>query len=188
MLPPGFTMSSAGQLSGTTNSTGSYTFSLRVQDAAGNTTTRNFTLTVNNSFGLRVLNGNPVDLWVGGGLNGEVDLDVNGASTYTWTHTGGTLPPGVHLDTTIGGPNNTELVGAPTTPGVYTFTLRATDNANAANFAEHVFTVHVAPMQIVSPPLALLADLVTDLPPGRAGVPYSFTLRVAGGKSPLTFA
>jgi hypothetical protein len=77
--------------------------------------------------------------------------------------------------TNIGGPNNTELVGAPTTPGIFTFTLRATDNANAANFAEHVFTVHVAPMQIVSPPIALLADLITDLPSGRAGVPYSLT-------------
>ena len=118
MLPPGFAVTAAGQLAGTTTSTGSYTFNLRVQDTAGNTLNRTFTLTVNNSLGLRVLSGNPADLWVGGGLNGELDLDVNGSSTYTWTHTGGTLPPGLHLVTDIGGPNNTELVGAPTTPGI----------------------------------------------------------------------
>ena len=97
MLPPGFTMSSDGQISGTTNSTGSYSFALRVQDSAGNSITRNLTLLVTNPSGLRVLTGNPPDLWIGGGLHGETDLSVNGSSTYTWTHTAGTLPPGLHL-------------------------------------------------------------------------------------------
>jgi len=189
MLPLGINLTNTGQLSGTTTSTGFYAFQLKAQDNAGNSITRTFTLNVATSSGLQVVNGNPPDLWVGGGLRGETDLRTNGSSTYAWTLRAGTLPPGLRIERgTVGGPNVTEIVGAPTTPGVYTFTLRATDEGNASNFAEHVFTVRVAPMQIVSPPVALLADLSIDLPSGRSGVPYSFTLKAAGGTPPYAYA
>src|SRR6187401_389382 len=68
---------------------------------------------------------------------------------------------------------------------MFTFTLRATDNANAANVADHTFTFRAAPMQVVSP--ATEAYIPVDLPPGRVNVPYSFALKVAGGTAPYTF-
>ena len=141
------------RLAGTTTSTGSYTFNLRVQDMAGNTTLSYVHAHGEHSLGLASSTSNPAHLWVGGGLNGELDLDVNGSSTYTWTHTwrnaaSGSSPCDQHRWT-----EQHRAGRAPTAPGIFTFTLRATDNANAANFAEHVFTVHVAPMQI-----ALAAD------------------------------
>ena len=189
MLPPGLNLSAAGQISGSTTSTGFYTFILRVQDSAGSSITRSFSMQVTTPTGLQVQNTNPPNLWVGGGLNAETDLRASGSSTYTWTHTGGNLPPGLRIERgTIGGPNVTELVGAPTAPGTFTFTLRATDDANPSNFAERVFTIRVAPMQLVSPPVSLLLTAPRELPPGRAGVPYSFTLKAAGGTLPYTFA
>jgi hypothetical protein len=66
--------------------------------------------------------------------------------------------------------------------------LRATDDTNPSNFAERVFTVRVAPMQLVAPPVSLLLTASRELPSGRAGVPYSFTLKAAGGTAPYTFA
>src|SRR5205823_7415579 len=91
----------------------------------------------------------------------------------------GSLPPGVTFT------SPTLLQGAPSVPGTYVFTLRATDNANPANFADHVFTFRVSPMQVVSPPV--VAFSFHALPSGQVSVPYSFTFKVAGGTPPYTF-
>jgi hypothetical protein len=182
MLPPGLTMSAAGVISGTPTSTGTYTFRLTATDAVGNTFMRVLTLTVNNASGLRVTNVNPPDAWVGRG-RATLTLATSGPSTYTWSLLNGTLPPGVGVVSTDG--ITTRLVGAPLVPGVFVFTLRATDNGNPANFADHTFTYRVGPTQVISPPVEFVT--LADLPSGNVGVPYSFAIRVAGGTPPYTF-
>jgi hypothetical protein len=189
MLPPGFNLSPDGLLSGTTTSTGVYFFTVTATDAAGNAFSGSYTLSVANPSGLLVASANPSDAWVGRGRQ-LFTLSVRGTSTYTWSLVDGVLPPGTSLiaGDAIGASNTTTFIGgAPTTPGTYTFTLRATDNANPANFADHAFTYRVAPMQIVSPPIELQGVASVDLPVATAGAPYSFTLKAVGGTSPYTF-
>ena len=187
MLPPGFSMSNAGVVSGTTTSTGVYSFVLRVQDTAGNTFSRSFTLLVNTPAGLRVQNVNPADAWTGFGRRSTV-LTTNGpsTSTYAWAVVAGALPPGVTLVPGLAGPNSTVLAGPPAATGTYTFTLRATDVANGALFAEHAFTQRIGATQLVSPPVAIAPT--NDLPGGQAGSPYSVVLKAAGGTPPYTFS
>ena len=187
-LPPGFTLSPDGLLSGTTTSTGFYGFILTATDATGNTFARSYSLLVTNATGLFVTNTNPPDDWVGSGRRFQT-LNASDASTYSWSLVDGALPPGVALvpGDVLAGPNTTVLAGPPALPGTYTFTLRATDTANPINFADHTFTYRVAPMQVVSPPLELTGLAFVDLPLAQTGVPYSTALKAAGGTPPYTF-
>jgi hypothetical protein len=192
-FPPGFVLSASGLLSGTTSSSGGYAFILTVRDSAGLTFSRTYVaataLLVNNSFGLRVTSTNPFDRPLGAGGGTLQSLTTSGASSYSWSVTpGSSLPPGLSIQS--GGPflpaNTTLVVGQPTSAGVFTFSLRATDNANTANFADHTFTLKVPPQHLVSPPLRFLSQFV--LPGGQVGVPYSFRFRMAGGTAPYTFS
>ena len=81
--------------------------------------------------------------------------------------------------------NGAALAGQPSVPGTYTFTMRATDKNNAANFVEHIFTWRVSPMQIVSPPVG--AFVAPNMPAGHVGVPYNTTMKMAGGVPPYHF-
>jgi hypothetical protein len=177
MLPPGMTLSASGLISGTTSSTGNYGFLLRVDDSAGNTFSRTFGFLVSNSLGLSVFSSNPPDASVGGGRSQTLNASGPSPSTYTWSLVSGTLPPGMALMPGTA-PNTTRLAGQPTTPDTYVYTLRATDNADAANFADHQFTFRISPMQVVSPPVELMG--VLDLPSAEAGSSYSVTFKVAG--------
>ena len=177
MLPPGFALSPAGVIAGTTTSTGNYTFALQVQDAVGRRFVRRYPLVVNNALGLRVISVNPADVSIG--VAQTLTLQASGSSTYAWSLVSGTLPPGFSLLTSG---TLTSLSGASPSAGVYTFTLRATDTANAANTADHTFTFKVTPMQVVS----TLAG--GELPPGQVGAPYTHTMRAAGGTPPYAYS
>src|SRR4029077_17245705 len=111
---------------------------------------RTYSVQLTNGNGLATTNGPLYDTAVGLGI---IDgLTTNGSSTYTWSVIAGSLPPGTQLqrDDTDLGPNGWGLVGAATAPGTYTFTVRATDNANASNFADETLTLRVAPLQRIS--------------------------------------
>jgi large repetitive protein len=183
MLPDGITFSPTGLFSGTTALTGTYNSTVTVQDSAGNTFSRNYSLFAVNGFGLSVNGGNPGDASVGAGIRQA--LLTNGGSTYAWTVAAGSLPSGVVLTADPENPSSWMITGQPGVPGVYTYTLRATDTANAANAADRTFTFNVSPMQIVSPPTTILTS---DLPPAHVGVPYSAAIKVAGGTPPYSFA
>jgi hypothetical protein len=184
ILPPGMSLSSTGLLSGTPTSTGNYSFYLTVQDSLGNSYKTFQNLLVTNATGLYVTTGeNPWDHTLGFGDNWY--LGTNESSTYTWTVLGGTFPSGSGLSIQSLGPNQTYLVAQPTIAGTYVFTLRATDNANASNFADHTFTFRASPVDVVIPREQSLG--FTPLPTGQIGAPYSFTYEVAGGTPPYTF-
>ena len=187
-LPPGITLAANGTLAGTTTSTGTYSFFLVVQDGA--TTFRKFvTLQVSNSGGLRSTNGPVFHRTVGGGFALRLTTTAPAATNITWTIVSGTPPPGVVLVTGLNPtqfPNATWLAGRGMVAGEYTFTVRATEDGNPANSADHQFTFTIAPMQFVAPAWELVN--VLGVPSGRVGDPYSFTFKVAGGVGPYTFA
>jgi hypothetical protein len=210
MLPPNVTLSAAGLVSTvagqTLTSTGNYAYVLRVQDSAGNTFSRRTQFTVVNNASvcgngsqacnLFISNNNPNDASIGIGRRATMVLAVGSTSgffgNYTWSVTpGSSTPPGMGLfsneDLLTQFPGgSTIFTGQPTTAGTFVFSLRATDNANAANFADRTFRLRVSPMQIVSPPVE--ATVPPDLPIGEAGVPYPpSTLLTAGGTPPYTY-
>jgi hypothetical protein len=183
MLPQGVTASASGLISGTPTSTGSYGFQVVVRDSAGNTLTTSYSWSVSNSNGLQITNVNPSDVSVG--QFQQQCLTTNGASTYIWSVVSGALPPGMTLapGDRYCGPGTTMLTGQPTAPqpspsSPYAFTLRATDQSNSSNWAEHLYTMRVAPMQ----PLYHSQYL----PPAYQGVAYNFKFQVAGGTPPYT--
>jgi hypothetical protein len=186
MLPPGLTMSSAGLLAGTPTSTGPCEFRLTVQDGVRNTFSRTYGITATNSLGLAVEDVNPADISVGMGV--AESLSTSGTSTYTWSVVSGSLPAGQSLvsGSVVGASaNSTYVVGQATTPGVYVVTLRATDNANSSNFADHRFTGRISPMQLIAPTTESLA--YHALPVAHVGTPFSFTYKIAGGTPPYNF-
>lgn len=90
---------------------------------------------------------------------------------YNWTLISGSLPPGIPLVN-----NGTPILflnGVPTTPGVFTFTLRATDPRG--NFMQKVFTISI--LEITS----------QDPPVGEVGTAYSFQFTAVGGVQPYFF-
>jgi len=183
MLPPGMTLPSSGLWSGVAQSTGGYQFRLTVQDAVGNTFSRNISYQVGSLSGLRVINTNPADQWVG--ADRTLFLATGAGSNFMWTTVSGTLPPGMALiaNDPEFDPGGTVLVGRVNTPDTYVFTLRATDPSNASNFADRQFTYNVSSMQVVAP-----SPLGQGLWRAEVGLPFSETIRVAGGAPPYTFA
>ena len=105
---------------------------------------------------------------VGGGITG-------GVPPYTWTVAGGSsLPPGL---TILPGANGvgSYLGGIPTTPGLYTYTLQATDSAGQIALVQqstNVSALSVSPR--VFPNLA-------------AGTAYNVPITVSGGTAPYNF-
>ncbi|MCC7328402.1 MAG: beta-propeller fold lactonase family protein [Burkholderiales bacterium] len=64
-------------------------------------------------------------------------LGVSGGyPPYTWSAAGGSMPPGLGVDVTLGA-----LRGTPTTPGIYDFVAQVTDSRGAAATKAYHFTV-----------------------------------------------
>jgi hypothetical protein len=119
-LPPGLTLSSGGSLSGTPTTEGMFTFTIQAQDRNGCTGSRQYTVTIN----CPTINLGPPGL-PDGTVNHSYSKTITasgGNSPYTFSVSSGSLPPGLTLSP--GG----VLSGTPTTAGMFTFTVQATDS------------------------------------------------------------
>ena len=96
------------------------------------------------------------------------------AASLAWSVVDGTLPPGLSLS--AGG----RLSGAATTPGTYTFLIRAADATNGANYGQRQFTLRV----VTGPVLVMVT---TSLPFGNMCGAYAKQLEATGGAGPLTW-
>ncbi len=189
-LPPGITLNeTSGVLSGTPTQTGFFNFSVSMMDDTEGTTGREFTLVVSNP--LIITTTSPLPDAVQGNFYEERLVSQGGSMSVHWTVApGSTLPPGLQLvpeeliEVAQDGSNGSTaadgfsccafLEGTPTTEGVYTFTLRATDDDGRQQ--------SVALQLTVQGPLAIVTD--ATLPPGTLGVAYSVPLQATGGIPP----
>jgi YVTN family beta-propeller protein len=96
----------------------------------------------------------------------------SGTPPYTFTVTGGALPPGLTLG------SDANLYGTPTTPGAYSFWIQATDATGCSGARDYTMMIG-CPTITLSPP---------TLPGGVQGAAYNQTIAASGGAAPYSFA
>lgn len=170
-VPPGLTLNPSGQLSGTPSTTGSFSFTVRVTDAAQRTAVKLLTLSVT-AQSLTI--GTPAALppATEGMPYSQVLSAANGTSPYVWS-AGQGVPPGMALNPTTGA-----LAGTPTTRGSYSFEVHLTDGASKTATKAFTLTVQGSPLSITT---------VSPLFAGSVGTAYSQTFSVAGGAEPYVW-
>ncbi len=108
---------------------------------------------------------------VGTGFRFFVSTIAEPASN-SFTITGGSLPPGIMIDSTTG-----EIHGTPTTPGIFMFSVAASNGFGVANTES--FTIEITGAAPMSPSF-------TSGPPvaGKVDAPYRFTVTASGFPAP----
>jgi uncharacterized repeat protein (TIGR01451 family) len=168
-LPPGISLGAGtGLLSGTPTTAGSYTFTVQIVDASGQTASKAVTLVI---AAAPVVNYTPTA--------GEVDVAFSqqptvsgGTGPFTWAISAGSLPPGVTISATTG-----LISGTPTTAGNFTVTVAVTDAFGQVASRTVTIGIVALPTFTFTPPQA-----------AQVGVAYTTTFGVAGGTAPLTWS
>jgi uncharacterized repeat protein (TIGR01451 family) len=172
-LPDGLSLNTGTfVVSGTPLENGSFNVAFEFADTAGNSlqSTSYFTIgdgastiTINNYFNLGTFT-------TGSALSFQ--LSACCAAGYTWSIAGGSLPPGESLS-----PSG-NLSGTLSTPGTYTFLVRATDTTNGSNTGYKQFVLVVTPINVTT---------ASTLPYGYVATTYSQALAATGGTGALTW-
>jgi len=120
-LPPGFSLNgSTGVLSGTPVATGSFPFTITATDASGCAVSQPYTLVLT----CPTIALSPPSL-PNGSVSAAYSLTISasgGTAPYAFAVTGGSLPPGLNLNSSSG-----VLAGTPTASGSFPFTITAAD-------------------------------------------------------------
>ena len=119
-LPTGLTLSESGLISGTPNTTGTFEFTIQASNVAGsNTKTLSITILEPPTITTTTLQNGVVSTAY------SAQLTATGATPITWSLESGALPP----DLTIS--ESGLISGTPTTPGVFEFTIKASNVAGS---------------------------------------------------------
>ncbi|NMM84414.1 hypothetical protein B2J88_08570 [Rhodococcus sp. SRB_17] len=175
-LPTGMTFT-GGVLSGTPTTAGTYTFTIQAANGVGTATTLTVTLTVAAAPAAPAFTDTaPVALdgVVGTSLTREFPVTGNPTPTVTVVDPA-TLPAGMTFTDGV-------LSGAPTTPGVYPFTLKAASSTTPDATLEVTVTIVAAP----AAPAFVDAGPVTVN--GIAGTELTHTFAVTGNPTPTVTA
>ena len=175
-LPPGLSLTSSGltaTISGNPTASGTYNFTLQVQDSSSPvlSDSKAYTITISDA-GIAIstltLPGGNVSVWY------RETVSASGACTAStsWTLSAGSLPPGLSLQS--GAVNHIDVAGTPTGAGTYNFTLRVTDSA--ANTATRAFTIVIG----VAPPAGLQITTTSPLPNGLPSSYYQANVATFG--------
>jgi hypothetical protein len=167
-LPPGLTLSGSGEITGTPSAQGSASFTVEVRDSGGRSAHGVLGIEVLGS-GLDFTSSALPDAYLGGEYSAQFGAS-GGTPPYTWVLVEGSLPSGVRLDV------NGRFAGVPVGSGTFTVTLRVQDASGLSAQRDFSFSVFAPP-----------AFTTTSLGTAVAGVPYSASLRVTGGRAPLSF-
>jgi hypothetical protein len=170
LLPVGLSLSDTGMLAGTPAAPGIFPLTVQAFDSAGASATAALTLLViQPGTPMLVLSGTLPDGLVSSPYSQPLPA-TGGQPPYTWSIADGNLPDGLTFDSSTG-----QIGGLPSQSGVFTFSVQVADSAKATARQSYTLTVLAPGLTITTPP---------DLPPGFAGVAYSFPLDVTGGTPP----
>jgi hypothetical protein len=167
-LPAWLAMSSGGVLSGSPPASAvTSTFTVKVTDSNGNSTSGSFTLPVT----LSITTASSLPAATIGTSYNQTLAAVGGAPPYQWTVSSGTLPAGLSLSSTTGA-----IAGTPHATAVNaSFSVKVTDSNNTSASASFTLPVTIS---IVPPPL----------PPATIGTLYSQTFAAEGGAGGYTWS
>ncbi|MEQ8272088.1 MAG: putative Ig domain-containing protein [Deltaproteobacteria bacterium] len=169
-FPAGLDLTGA-TVGGTPTMAETATFRVEASDGSGQTTTRDFTLTIEAGANTPTI---VTAMLPGGTVGTTYDATITasgGDGTYTWSATPADLPPGLTLGTD--GSPSTTLSGTPITEGTYTFDVRVTDGAGESSSTSFTVTVNAMP-------LPLQIDTMT-LPAAVVGEVYSADILASNG-------
>ncbi|MCG3149754.1 MAG: hypothetical protein PCFJNLEI_03219 [Verrucomicrobiae bacterium] len=169
-LPPGLTLSAAGEVTGTPTAAGTYNFSVQATDDIGCSASRAYTVTITCpvvGVGPETLPDGPVGVVYSQSLTAS-----NGVAPYAFTVTSGALPVGLTLSS--GG----TISGTPTTVGTFAFTVQALDANGCAATKAYSLTV-------VCPFIGLVPNTLTNL---SIGISFSRTIVATNGTAPYVFS
>jgi hypothetical protein len=171
-LPPGVTLDpNTGILSGTPNTTGTYTFTIIATDANTCTGTQSYTVNVNCPAITLSPGTLPADT-AGQGYNQTLSQSGSTGSNFTYTVSSGTLPNGLTLSS--GG----VLTGTANTTGSYTFDITVTDEFGCSATTSYTFDV-VCPVMVINE---------TEVDTIFNNTPYTTTLTTMGGATPIIYS
>ncbi|KQQ10878.1 putative Ig domain-containing protein [Rathayibacter sp. Leaf296] len=164
-LPAGLSLDTAGRLTGTPTTAGTYAFTVRAENASGVADTTS-TITIAAAQVAPTLSGTAADGVVGTAY--DFGYTVTGTPTPAVSVTVGILPPGLALSAAG------RLTGSPTTAGTYGFTVSAVNAAGSVQVDESITiaSADVAP--------AVSGDSAN----GTVGSSYDYAYTVTGTPSP----
>ncbi|SDQ35237.1 putative Ig domain-containing protein [Pseudoxanthomonas sp. CF125] len=154
-LPIGLSFSSAGVLSGTPTTAGSYTFQVRSTDADGFSATVSYTVVI--AAPTITIAPGSLPAGVRGSAYTQTLTASGGMAPYTFALTGGTLPPGMSLG------SNGVLSGTPAADGDFSFTVAATDANGFSGTMNFVWTVDAAASLAVDDVATMLSGSTTTI-------------------------
>ena len=172
-LPTGLSLSTAGSISGTPTSAGTFAFVVKVLDTttpAAQSATQALSITIGPA--LTITTPSLVAGMVGQSYSQTV-VATGGTPGYTWSISSGSLPAGLTLT------GNT-ISGTPSAAGTSSFTLKATDSTSpTAQTATAALSIAVG--------AAFQISTSSPLPPGLGGNPYDVKIQASGGTTPYSF-
>ena len=122
-LPPGITFSNSGLLSGTPTSSNTYTFTLEAVDNGGGSGNRPYTtFSVGAPNSITINPGSLPDGTPGVGYSQTLTTQ-NSSGGNVFSISGGSLPPGLSLNSSTG-----DITGTPNTGGTFNFTVHVLDS------------------------------------------------------------
>ena len=177
-LPPNLSLDPAtGVISGTPTRTGTSSFTVRVQDAAGQSDTQPLSISINTTppppTPPEITTTTLPPGTVGVAYNQPVQT-AGGTGALTWSIIAGSLPANLQLN-----PTNGVISGTPTVEGTSSFTVRVQDTGGLSDIQDLSIRINPpAPPNIIT----------TTLPAGTLGQFYNQTVQAIGGTGARTWS
>jgi large repetitive protein len=169
-LPPGLALSASGQISGTPSTAGSFNFGIKVSDQMLASVTSNCTVIISAPAPTLTISTSSLPDGVVGSSYAQGVSATGGQPPYSWSVSGGSLPPGLSL-------NGAQISGAPTASGTFPFTLHVSDASGKTATKDLSIRIGAA-LTVVTSSLASL----------QTGVATTQQLTASGGVPPYSWA